>query len=125
VSLTAMNVMLLSASNKCCDLYRFHAVVFASFALRHCYRLFSLYKNVGIFYLDVSFCLFFSNFAPKICMWLLFLTHGTCQFGPIDNCRVKNANREVGYCTASHNHCLTCQILLCTHFSHTTGVIPL
>jgi len=77
-----MNIMLRSASIKCCDFYCFHAIVVASFALYKCYRLFSMYKNVGIFYLGVHFCQFFFNFPPKICMWLLFLTHTTCQFGP-------------------------------------------
>ena len=38
------------------------------------------------------------------------------------NCRVKNTNHKAGPYTASHNHCLTYQILPCTHFSHTTGV---
>ena len=77
-----MNIMLRSASIKCRDFYCFHAIV-ASFALYECYHFFSLYKNVGFFYLDVHFCqFFFSKFPPKICMWLLCLAHDTCQFGP-------------------------------------------
>lgn len=67
---------------------------------------------------------FFFKFSPEnlyvvIVSYAYYVSVWSYHF-----CRVKNTNRKVGHYTASHNHCLTYQILLCIHFSHATGVIP-
>jgi len=102
-------------------MYCCHAIVVTSFAL-YKYLFSPCTKMLEILFRCPFLSFLFLDFPPKICMWRLCLTHVTCRFGPtiIVGLRIQ----IVKFVNIQHpiNHCLTYQILPCTHFSNTTGV---